>query len=90
MLFRGEKIVDPEIIVGSTGAKAAAIAASAAAAGAVFPAGGTGAAAGAWDTAANRDAAISSYATTRTLVLELQTKLNSALAALRGAGIIVP
>ena len=53
-------------LVPNSGTQAAAIANA--------PAGGTGAAAGAYDTAANRDAMIAS--------------LNSILTALRGAGII--
>lgn len=47
------------------------------------PAGGTGATAGAYDTAAHRDALIATVA-------EIKTQLNAALAALRAAGIIAP
>lgn len=45
------------------------------------PAGGTGAAAGGFDTAVNRDTFIAT-------VSEMKTQLNSALAALRAHGII--
>lgn len=47
----------------------------------LVPAGGTGAAAGGWDTAGNRNTAI-------TTVTEIKTQLNLALAAMRGAGVI--
>jgi hypothetical protein len=47
------------------------------------PAGGTGATAGAYDTAAHRDALIATVA-------ELKTQLNSLLAKLRTAGIVSP
>lgn len=52
------------------------------------PAGGTGAAAGGWDTAVNRDAAIVTINETRTLALELQTKVNAILSSLEGNGIM--
>jgi hypothetical protein len=52
----------------------------AAVAGAV-PAGGTGAAAGAWDTSANRDTAI-------TTITEIKTQLNALLTELRARKII--
>ena len=45
------------------------------------PAGGAGAAAGAWDTAANRDTAI-------TTMTETRTQLNALLARLRSQGVI--
>ena len=54
----------------------AVAAASQAAAIAAVPAGGVGAAAGGWDTAANRDDAI--------------TKINSLLTAMRNYGLIAP
>lgn len=44
---------------------------------AAAPAGGVGAAAGAWDTAANRDAAITTINDTRTRVGEIETKLQA-------------
>jgi hypothetical protein len=47
------------------------------------PAGGTGATAGAYDTAVNRDALIATVA-------EIKTKLNALLAELRTAGVITP
>lgn len=52
------------------------------------PAGGTGAAAGGWDTAPNRDIAIATINANRTLALELQTKVNGILTALKAAGIM--
>lgn len=47
---------------------------------AVAPAGGTGAAAGAWDTAANRDAAIATINGLRTMNAELQLDHDALLA----------
>lgn len=52
------------------------------------PAGGTGTAAGGWDTAGNRDAAITTINETRTLALELQTRVNTILSSLESAGIM--
>jgi len=52
------------------------------------PAGGTGAAEGAWDTAANRDAAIATINGLRTDVSELQTKVNALISSLQSGGII--
>jgi hypothetical protein len=52
------------------------------------PAGGTGTAAGGWDTPINRDAAIATLNQTRTLALELQTKFNALVSSLEGNGII--
>jgi len=46
-----------------------------------IPAGGTGAAAGGWDTAGNRDTAI-------TTIGEIKTQLNALLASLRQKGIV--
>ena len=46
-----------------------------------IPAGGTGAAAGAWDTSGNRDAAI-------TTITEIKTQLNALLTELRAKGFI--
>lgn len=68
------------------------------------PAGGTGAAAGAWDTAANRDAAIATINGLRDICIEvktdhdanvvdvasLRTQLNALLAELRTRNIIAP
>jgi hypothetical protein len=45
--------------------------------GAAAPAGGVGAAAGAWDTAANRDAAIDTINNLRTRMNELEARLQS-------------
>ncbi len=47
------------------------------------PAGGTGTAAGGWDTAANRDIAIAT-------IIELKTRINALQAALRTAGVLAP
>lgn len=55
---------------------------------AAAPAGGTGAAAGGWDTAANRDAAIATINGLRTLTSELKTQVNALLAELRNRSII--
>jgi hypothetical protein len=52
------------------------------------PAGGTGTAAGGWDTAANRDLAITAINNTRLLALELQTKLNALIASLAANNVI--
>lgn len=49
---------------------------------AAAPAGGTGTVAGAWDTAANRDAAIAALNNLRTRVTEIET-------ALKALGILV-
>lgn len=66
----------------------AAVADAAAATAVAFPAGGTGAAAGGWDTATNRDLAIDRFAALLVDVAALRTQLNSLLAQLRTAGII--
>lgn len=55
---------------------------------AAAPAGGTGTAAGAWDTAPNRDAAIATINGLRTAVQELQTKFNALKSSLEGTGVI--
>lgn len=68
--------------------KGAAVANSASAVATTAPAGGTGATAGAYDTAGNRDTAIATINATRTLALELQTQLNALLAQLRASGTI--
>lgn len=47
------------------------------------PAGGTGATAGAYDTAAHRDALIATVA-------EIKTQMNALLALLRTAGVVTP
>jgi len=52
------------------------------------PAGGTGTAAGGWDTAGNRDTAITTINDTRTLALELQTKVNALISSLVASGTI--
>lgn len=52
------------------------------------PAGGTGTAEGGWDTAGNRDTAITTVNQTRTLALELQTKLNALISSLVSNGTI--
>lgn len=68
--------------------KAAARADDATAIPAAAPAGGTGAAAGGWDTAANRDAAIATINGLRTNVTNLQAAFNDLLAKLRTAGLL--
>lgn len=50
------------------------------------PAGGTGAAAGGWDTAGNRDLAITTINAIRTDLAAVRTQLNALLATLRTAG----
>lgn len=55
---------------------------------AVAPAGGVGAAAGAYDTAVNRDAMIVTINGNRTAIAALQSEYNGLLAKLRTAGII--
>lgn len=57
---------------------------------AAAPAGGTGTAAGGWDTAVNRDAAIATINGLRTAVTDLQTNYNDLLAKLRTAGVVAP
>lgn len=52
------------------------------------PAGGVGTAAGGWDTAANRDAAIATINGLRTALSELRTEHNDLLAKLRAAGVL--
>lgn len=54
---------------------------------AVMPAGGTGAAAGGWDTAANRDQAIAEFAALRTDVTQLKNLINAIIDDLQAAGI---
>lgn len=72
-----------------TVSKAATVANAVAAIPAAAPTGGVGAAAGGWDTAANRDAAIVTINGLRTAVTELQTKLNAVFTSMRTAGQIV-
>lgn len=62
-------------------ARAAGRAATVAAVAGLIPAGGTGAAAGGWDTAPNRDTAI-------TTAGEIKTQLNALIAALKTAGLV--
>lgn len=69
-------------------AQGATVADAAAATAVAFPAGGTGAAAGGWDTAANRDLAINRFAALLVDVADLRTQVNALLAELRTAGII--
>lgn len=57
---------------------------------AAAPAGGTGTEAGAWDTSANRDAAIATINGLVPAVTELQTKVNGILTALKSAGLLTP
>ena len=53
-----------------------------------FPAGGTGATEGAWDTSGNRDLAIAAFNNLRLDFDALHTKVNALLAVLRTNGII--
>lgn len=91
-MARREQLSVSELLDGNgkkvLGKQGAAVANSATAAPAAAPAGGAGAAAGGWDTAANRDAAITTINGLRTLVIELQTKLNATLTELRAHGLI--
>lgn len=81
--------VDPVIVWASViGAKLAPVADVATATPAVAPAGGVGAAAGGWDTAANRDAAITTINSLRTLADENKTQINLVLARLRTLALI--
>ena len=66
---------------GATLADAAALTAVA------FPAGGTGTAAGGWDTAGNRDLAIARFAALLADVTALRTTVNTLIARARAAGI---
>lgn len=66
----------------------ATVASAAVALPAAAPAGGTGAAAGGWDTALNRDAAIATINGLRDLTSELKTQVNALLAELRNRKII--
>ncbi len=68
--------------------KSAAQVTNVAAVPAAAPAGGTGATAGAYDTAANRDAAIVTINGLRTDVIELQAVVNGLLGKLITAGIL--
>ena len=75
--------------VTNDGTQAAAVADVAASDPSAAPAGGSGATAGAYDTATNRDLMITAVNDNRTLTIELSDKLDLVLAALRGAGIII-
>lgn len=55
-----------------------------------FPAGGTGTAAGGWDTAANRDNAIAQFNSLRLSVIDIKNQIDEILIAIRNHGIIVP
>lgn len=68
--------------------KSAAQVSNVAAVPAAAPAGGTGATAGAYDTAANRDAAIVTINGLRDDVIELQAVVNGLLTKLRTAGVL--
>ncbi len=61
---------------------------AAAATAVAFPAGGTGAAAGGWDTAGNRDLAITRFAALLADVAGLRAQMNALLAELRTRKII--
>ena len=68
--------------------KAAAVADADAVTATDAPEGGTGAAAGAWDTAEHRDAAIAAINALVDDVTALRAKVNALLASLRAAGIL--
>jgi hypothetical protein len=53
-----------------------------------FPAGGVGAAAGGWDTAANRDAAITRFNALRAEVIDLKNLVNSLIDDLQAVGLL--
>ena len=53
-----------------------------------FPAGGAGAAAGGWDTAANRDAAITRFNALRAEVIDLKNLVNSVIDDLQAYGLM--
>lgn len=72
------------------GATSAAVANAAAATAVAFPPGGTGTAAGGWDTAVNRDLAITRFAALLTDVASIRTQLNALLTELRTRKIISP
>lgn len=55
---------------------------------AAMPAGGTGTAAGGWDTAANRDQAIAEFAALRTTVADLKQLVNSVIDDLQTLGLV--
>lgn len=76
--------------VAGTVLKATTVADVASAIPAAAPAGGTGTAAGGWDTAGNRDAAITTINGLRTAVSEIKTQLNALMAASRTAGQLTP
>ena len=53
-----------------------------------MPAGGTGAAAGGWDTAVNRDAAITDFAELRVDVIDLKQLVNAVIDDLQALGLV--
>jgi len=55
---------------------------------AAMPAGGVGAAAGAWDTAANRDQAIAEFAALRADVIDVKNLVNSVIDDLQALGLL--
>ena len=87
-LFKGETLVSPVIVPDSL-VQAPKVASLSATIPAAAPAGGTGATAGAYDTAANRDIAITLLNGLRTFDIEIRAKLDAIILALRGAGIII-
>jgi len=96
------RIIGPQAAETNVGAATATAAAAATAV--ALPAGGTGTAAGGWDTAVNRDLAIARFAALLadvaairtsnnalvTDVAAIRTKLNNLLAKLRTAGVLTP
>jgi len=55
---------------------------------AAMPAGGTGATAGAWDTAANRDQAIAEFAALRNDVIDVKQVVNALIDDLQALGLV--
>lgn len=84
----GEVRMEVGAKVTAAGTQAATIAAPATVLAANAPAGGTGAAAGAWDTAPDRDTAIALINNLKAAVAELQTEMTAVLVALKGVGVI--
>lgn len=86
----GEIKIEPGGAISNDGTQASAIADVAASDPSAAPAGGSGATAGAYDTAGNRDLAIATINDLRTMVLEIKADLDAIKAALRGTGILAP
>lgn len=83
--FPGRQAKAMSEAISEAGTKAATVAACVAAIPAAAPAGGTGAAAGGYDTAANRDLMIATVNGLRTDMIELQAQFNALLDALKAS-----